>query len=383
MPPGASRPDLGRDPLDSLVRPGWLAGWLPRRRAALGLRASAAPALTFILVGVIIGPQGLDLLTTTAIFRLDPVVSVALAALGIFAGLGLGAMRTPSAPRLLLAASVEAAITIAVVSGVMYIFLTRWAMPLSIDAALFAAVVGICACASAATRPGDGTAREARYASRVVDMDDVPVVVLGTLVVSAAANTPLLTGTLFTAAAGVAVGVAGWLLFERARSEAERGVFVAGAVLLLGGTGAYLGTSPLLSGCAAALVWVRTPGRADLIIESDLRRLQHPLVALLLIVAGASIQWNLALLWIAAPLVMLRLIGKLLASTAAARLVRVPAGMLAIVLVPPGVLGVALALNVDQVLGTSDTLLLSGVTVATGISELIAMLLPHEPEESA
>jgi hypothetical protein len=380
MPRPDSRPDLGPDPLDSAVRPGRLGGLLPARRVALGLGASAAPSLTFILVGVALGPQGLGLLTTTAIFRLDPVVSVALAALGIFVGLGLGAMRTPTAPRLLLAASVEAAITIALVSGVMYVFLTRWEMPLSIEAGLFAGVVGICACASAATRLGDETVREARHASGVVDMDDVPVVVLGALAVAAASNAPLLSSTLLTIVAGIAVGTAGWLLFERARSEAERGVFVAGSVLLLGGIGAYLGTSPLLSGCAAALVWVRTPGRADLIIGSDLRRLQHPLVALLLIVAGASIQWNLALIWIAAPLVLLRLLGKLVASTAAARMAGVPAGMLAVVLMPPGVLGVALALNVDQVLGTADTLLLSGITVATGASELIAMLLPGEPE---
>lgn len=109
-------------------------------------------------------------------------------------------------------------------------------------------------------------------------------------------------------------------------------------------------------------------------IASDLRKLQHPLVALLLIIAGAPIQWQYVLLWIAAPLVLLRIIGKLVASLAVARLADVPAGLLAAVLLPPGVLGVALALNVQQSFATDDMLLVSGVMVAAAVSELLSVL---------
>jgi hypothetical protein len=213
-------------------------------------------------------------------------------------------------------------------------------------------------------------------------MDDVPLVVLATFAVTAVAARPIGETTLLTVVAAIAAGTAGWLLFERARGAPERGVFVTGTVLLLGGIGAYLGSSPLLSGCVAGLIWVRTPGAADRIIGADLRRLQHPLVALLLIVAGASIQWTLALLWISAPLVLLRLTGKLLASAAAAWMTGVPAGLLATILVPPGVIGVAVALNVQQVLDSPNTLLLSGVTVAAGVSELLSALLPGEREDA-
>jgi hypothetical protein len=380
MPLGGDAPEIGRDHLDSVAAPPRRRWSLPARRAALGLSPTAAPALTFVLVGIALGPVGLGALSPAALIRLDPVVSVALAALGIYVGLGLGAMRSPGASSLLFAATIEAGATIAVVSGVMYVLLLRWAVPLTLEPGLFALVLGISSCASAALRPANNTNEDARRAARIVDMDDVPLVLLGTLVVAAAARAPIMESTLLAIAASLAVGAAGWLLFERARSAAERGVFVTGAVLLLGGIGAYLGTSPLLSGCAAALVWVRTPGAADRIIGADLQKLQHPLVALLLIVAGASIRWDLALLWIAAPLVLLRLTGKLIAAAVAARVVGIPTGLLATVLVPPGVLGVALALNVQQTLGMDDTLLLSGVVVAAGAAELLSALLPEEPE---
>jgi hypothetical protein len=138
---------------------------------------------------------------------------------------------------------------------------------------------------------------------------------------------------------------------------------------------AFTNTSPLLSGCLAALLWAGAPGHADRIIANDLRKLQHPFVALVLIVAGALVEWSLALLWIAAPLVLLRLVGKLLGAVAVARVTGVPASLLSAVLLPPGVLGIALAVNLWQVMGASGTLLLSSVAVALMVSELLAMLI--------
>jgi hypothetical protein len=57
----------------------------------------------------------------------------------------------------------------------------------------------------------------------------------------------------------------------------------------------------------------------------------------------------------------------------------VPAGLLATILAPPGVLGIALALNVQQVLNTTDTIIMSAVTVAIVASEVLALaMLPGE-----
>jgi hypothetical protein len=239
--------------------------------------------------------------------------------------------------------------------------------------------LGVCSSASAATRPGEGPG-PGRIAAAIGDLDDLPLILLGTLLVAAASGRPVTSTILITTAASLLTGAAGWLLFERDDSEAQRGVFVAGTVLLLGGIAAYSGTSPLLSGCVAALFWHRAAGAADRIIADDIGKLQHPLVALLLVVAGASIEWSLALAWIAGPLVLLRMLGKLLGSGAAARVTGVPAGFLVTVLLPPGVLGIALALNLYQVLDAAGSLLLSGVTVAAVVSELVSALVPVDSE---
>jgi hypothetical protein len=358
--------------------PVWLR-LFPARRAALGLNATPAPAVVFILLGMLLGPEATGVLSGNTLRALDPVVSIALAALGIFVGLGVGSLDTHGQTRLLVAAWLEATLTIVVVGACMYLLIGRWGLPLPTSAVLFSLVLGVCACASAATRMTEGPGDLARVA-RIVDLEDVPLIALGTVAVALAGSRDVVSSLLLGAAATLLVAIGAALLFERARGDAERGVYVAGAVVLLGGVGAYAGTSPLLTGALAALAWVRGPNRADQVIARDLRALQHPLVALLLIVAGASVQWNLALLWIAAPLVLLRLVGKVLASAAAARLTTLPAGLLASVLMPPGVLGVALALNVQQVLDTPDTLLLSAVTVAAGVSELLSTLMPGEGE---
>ena len=63
MQPPAEWSELGRDQLD--LRPPPSAGrrWLPYRRLALGGRATATPTLVFVLIGVALGPQGLNILS--------------------------------------------------------------------------------------------------------------------------------------------------------------------------------------------------------------------------------------------------------------------------------------------------------------------------------
>lgn len=381
--------EVGSDALDARVpRAAWSAAlrtMLPARGAALGVSATAAPSLLFVAVGIALGPALLNLLSPRVLLHLDAVVSVALAALGIFVGLELATlMRGSGARPLLIAATAEAMITIAVVSAAMFVLLSRWGLPVPMDAGLLAGVLGISSCASAAVRFDRSASPDAAFASRIADLEDVPLIALGAVVVAlAAGGLPVAANLLAALVAGASVGLAGVLLFERAESAAERGVFVTGAVVLLGGVAAFLDASPLLTGATAAVVWVRMRGAADQLVRADLRKLQHPLVALLLIVAGASIEFTLAALWIAAPLVLFRLTGKLLASTATAALAGVAPAVLGTVLAPPGVVGIALALNVQQVAGTADTVLVSSVTLAAVASELLAAALPSRPAEAA
>ena len=181
--------EVGSDALDARVpRASWAAALrrvLPARRAAMGVGATAAPSLLFIAAGVILGPQLLGIVSSRVLLHLDAVVSVALATLGIFVGLELGTLtRAGGARPLLVAASAEATITIAVVAASMYLLLTRWAMPIPIEAGLLAGTLGITSCASAAVRFDRPVTSDVAFASWIADLEDVPLILLGAVVVA-------------------------------------------------------------------------------------------------------------------------------------------------------------------------------------------------------
>ena len=370
------------DPLDARVpaaeplRPFARLADSVRMRAALGLEAAHAPGFVFIPLGFFLGPRALGFLPEEAVAHMDVAVSVALAALGVFVGLALD-VRRGSERRLLAAASAEALVTLTVVGAAILVLLSRWRMPLDTSPLVVALTLGVCAAASsasAASRPADPVQP---LATRIADLDDVlPLVVGGFALALLGAPDALGAArlTALTAVVGLGVAVAGWLLFDRAHGPAERGVFVLGSVVLLGGTAAYMSQSALLAGMTAGLFWRLAPGRADQIIRDDLQKIQHPLVVLLLLVAGASLVPSRAALWLLAPFVLFRLVGKLVGGWAASRFVpgaAAPADIGAY-LIPPGVIGIAFALAFHQ-FSSSPT----GVAVltATAVGSLVGELL--------
>lgn len=360
--------------------PGVRAPWLPRRHVALGIGEAATPSFVFVAAGAVLGPEVLDVLSGNVLAQLDPVVSLALAVLGVFVGAGYVRAMSGNDKRWVMSAAAEASVTLACVAGGMYFLLTQWTPSLPVGAATAATVLGLCAAASAALQVDAATPPSVASAARMADFDDIPLVIAGAIAVPLLAGVaqPALTVVL-AAVAGLTIAFAGTLLFERANGAPERLVFVTGTVVLLGGAASYASASPLATGFIAGLLWTWAPSSTVPLVESDLRKLQHPLVALLLVIAGASIQFTDRLLWLAAPLVLSRLAGKLLGSLITARPLGLSPGLIATVLVPPGVLGIALALNVQQVIGTGDTIIVSTVTVAVVASELLAaLLLPGE-----
>jgi hypothetical protein len=103
---------------------------------------------------------------------------------------------------------------------------------------------------------------------------------------------------------------------------------------------------------------------------------QHPLLVLVLLVAGARADFSPATLALGVGYVVLRVAGQLAAGTAARRVVSVNAPRdLGLHLLPPGVFGVGFALNVS-VLGADASMLLAVVVAGTIGSELVAALLP-------
>jgi hypothetical protein len=383
--PLAEWPEIGRDELDrppAAVEDNW---WRRLRRWLVpGGHATAAPTLLFVLLGVTLGPHGLAILSVTVVGHLEAVVWVALAVIGVFLGLGIAEVSARTSARVFVSGVVTPLITVAAVAAGLYLLFWQARVPLTGDPLAGSILIGICASVSAALRPGSGASAELRRAAHLADLDDIPLLVVGVTIVAAiAAEAPVLR-LLATLAAGGAIGLAGWLLFERA-DESERGVFLTGAVLLIAGIGAYLGTSPLLSGCIAAIVWVRAPGAADRITARDLRTLQHPLVALLLIIAGATLEWTAMVLWVTGAIVVLRFAAKLLAAVAVAPFAGVSPALLATVLLQPGIMGIALALNAGRMLGADYLWIVSAVTTAALVSEVLAAFLPHDhhPEPQA
>jgi len=375
----------GPDPLDAEIQarapitaPGRL-GHLVRTRAALGLPPLVAPAVVLVPLGIAMGPHGLGLVSRQILAHLDVVLAPALAALGVFVGLAID-WTVPRERRLLAVANLESTLTAAFVALAAWHLIEAWDLPLGLPPAAAGTLLGLAAAVSSAGHARSGDDPLTHTATRLADLDDVAPIVLGGVLLAwfradGAADAVRLVA--LTAGVGLALAAAGWLLFERATGPAERGVFVLGAVLLLGGAATYLGNSPLFTGLVAGAVWRHAPGRADQVIRQDLRRLQHPLVVLLLVVAGASVVVDRLAVWLLVPFVAFRLAGKLAAGWAASRATPALAPAdLGAWLVPPGLVGLAFALSVA---GATDLpaagALVSAVALGTVASEVVAMLV--------
>jgi hypothetical protein len=351
-----------------------------RTRAALGLRPAAVPVVLYIPAGALLGPLGLGFISLRVLGHLDAVISIALATLGLFIGIA-AATEGGARKRLLVASTAEAGVTMLTVSGAILILLGVWGIPLLLPVTLVALSLGVSAAASAAPSVETGDEQALRVAARVADLDDVLPILAGSVIVAmlGSAGMPAVLGVLAAVGIGLLVAVAGWLLFEKSQG-AERGVFVLGAIALLGGCAAYLETSPLLSGLVAGWFWALTSGKTDRVVAYELRKVQHPLVALLLVAAGAGLVPSTAGVWLFAPYVVFRVAGKLVGGWVASRLApAVAPSDLGAYLIPPGVIGIAFALNLQQVAPGVAEPLVFAVAAGAIASELLAVIVTPGP----
>jgi hypothetical protein len=370
------------DPLDSRLaevqgQPRAVASrWWLRHRLALGLAPTLSPGLILIPLGLVLGPQGLELLSTTTLTYLDPVISVAIAALGVFVGLGLD-LRRRHEGRLLGAASLEAGVTVFLVGAGVLAADAIWFRTGS-AVWVIALAVGLCASASATAI---GPAHEpATLVMRIGDLDDVLPIIAGGLALawmresSAVATVSLAAAFL---AISLAFALAGWLLVRQTDSEREQHVFVAGTLLLLGGAAAELSQSALAAGLVAGSLWNLLGGPARDRIDRDMRYFQHPLLVLLVIVAGARLVVSFEALALALIYVTCRTAGKFAGGSLVGRILAGnPLKDLGLSLVAPGVAGIAFALNVLLAERASDrsVTILAIVTLGSVASELLALV---------
>ena len=324
-----------------------------------------------------LGPLGIGLLSEPALAALDPAVSVALAALGVFVGLDLK-IRHPREGRLLAAASLEAGATILVVAGGILFVQSLSPSAALANPALFAVMLGLCA-SSSSTPAESSTEAHQSAALRLGDLDDVLPIVLGALALAWAREGTPEASWVFGQAAVIAlmIALAGWLLVAKTTSDSEQRVFAIGALLLLGGTAAHLSLSALFVGFLAGVFWNAAGSSALDALARDMRYLQHPLTVLLLIVAGARVMFSANIAWLVIAYVVLRTAAKLIGGWLVARTVapELPRDV-GFHLTSSGIVGIAFALNVLQARGDLDIASMVFTIVVAGslASDLLALL---------
>lgn len=391
--PLRSRELGGADPLDAqlgLPATSVLArlkesrlGFLLQRRAALGLRPGIAPAVVLVPVGFVLGPQVTNILSLEVLGHLQVGVSIGLALLGIFIGRALA--RERGNLRAIAAGNIESGATIVIVGFACWFLITRSGIPVGADAVIVALCLAVTAAASSGHTADPRSDPAARLATRVADFDDLLLIVFGAilLVVIRASYGPISPLLLLAPVGiGLTVAAAGLLLFEHSEGESERGLLVLGAVALLGGASAFLMTSSLAAGLVAGVAWTLVPGRADEILTRDAQKLQHPLVALLLVTAGAFFIPHPAVVWLLVPYVLFRLVGKILGACGASTILPgIRAIDLAGYLVPPGVIGVGFSLTFMFALPSEAGRIVVSVAAAGALaSEVLGLfLIPAAP----
>ncbi|HEX2344446.1 MAG TPA: hypothetical protein VHI98_28500 [Vicinamibacterales bacterium] len=375
------------DPLDARLGYVTEAGrpsprrWM-RVRLALGLSPTPAPGLVLLPLGVALGPYGLGLLSPTVLSHLDPAVSVAIATLGVFIGLGLDARR-PYEGRLLAAASVEGALTISLVGAGILIALRLAQIELGLAAWVVAPLLGICA-ASSSTAAIEGSDSSGVQVARIGDLDDVLPIVLGAVALAALRETDsarLAVLATQSAVIALAIAFAGWLLVSQAASESEQRVFGVGTLLLLGGTVEYLSLSGLFAGLIAGAVWNAAGGPGRDRLERDVRHVQHPLVVLLVLVAGARFIFSPGVALLVCVYLLFRIAGKMAGGWIARRIAgRDLPPRLGLYLVSPGVLAIAFGLNAIQAAGPDRAAIVLAVAVAGSFGSAVISHFVHPRE---
>lgn len=363
------------DPIDvRLQQSGATAGrLLPTSRfGALDWSTGAFPALLLLVTGAALGPHGLVLLTPQTLAFLDPASPIALAALGVIAGLSI---RTGRADRRIVAASGAQAMVTAIVvaSGVLLVgpavtvnpFPPWW---------MVAMALGVSA-ATSSSLPSDPPRTSHDVAARLDVQDYLLPVVLGGVLLAFLREPSPAAAFLVAAQAtliAVVIAIAGWLILSQASTPAEQRVCVLASLLLLGGAADYLSMSALLGGLVAGACWQFAGGAVREYIRRDVAYVQHSLLVMILLLAGARADFSPVTLTLSIAYVVVRTSGKLLGGWLAAQSLAANPLSNNVQLISPGVFGVAFALNVVRAGGPEFTPMLTVVVVGTIASSLIA-----------
>ena len=349
-------------------------------RFGLSWSTGAVPVVLILLLGAVLGPGGLALLTPAVLAVLAPVLPVAVAALGILAGLEFTRPAAPNRWSLLRNASLESLLTGILVTAGIWLVMPAPPDDATPDVWLVAIVAGLCASMSA-TLPDADPDRLRPAAIRMRDFDAFLPALVGAVVLAFLhSQSPLASLWLTTQAMILAlmISATAWLLLADGPPSTEQRVFSIAALLLVGGIADYLSLSALAGGLLAGLFWGYVGGVARESIERDVRYLRHPLVVLMLLVAGAKTTLSGWIVALAAIYVLLRVAGKIAGGLLAPRIQGAAVSRFAgPTLLLPGVFGIAFALDATSMMDSSASAILSAVVLGSIGSQLIAGLWPR------
>ena len=310
-----------------------------------------------LLIGAALGPYGLAILTPRVIAFLDPAAPVAFAVFGIIAAMRFADDRTPA--RTLAATTIEAAVTGLLVGAALLAGGQTLTPPGLFPAwGLCAVVLGIAAA------------------------NDAPIAIVagGVLLASVRASEVEASLLLTTQVVAIAVliGASGWLLLARAATKDEQRVTTFASVLLLGGAADYLSMSALFCGAAGGACWTAAGRPVREHVRRDITYVSSSLVALVLLLAGAHVEYSLPALALAAGYAAVCVAGRVIGHGLGARFAPSATRRSETPFLSPGVFGVAFALNVVRALGDPFAPLLTIVVVGTVASSLVAAVMRDE-----
>jgi hypothetical protein len=347
-------------------------------RLGLSWSSESPPVVLLLLIGMALGPHALSLLSARALAAIDPTLPVALAVLGVQLGLTLPLQRVARQPALLKAASVESLVAaLPVILGTLFLSSLDSTTSGPIGWTLVLAL-GVSAAVSAGL-PSDAPGASTSISDfRQLDAL-LPIVVGGFLLACIGEGVVRGTGL---ATQGIllsfVIALATWLLLVKASSETEQRVFVGSALLLLGGLADYLSLSAALVGLVAGLLWRLAGGGTVEAVRQSVGYVQHPLLVLMLVTAGARTDVAPSTVALIAAYPVLRTAGKLAGAWLGRRIVSPSPGEgLGIALVAPGIFGIAFALNAVRVLGPASDQLLTIVVLGSIASQLLAVGAPR------
>jgi hypothetical protein len=354
-------------------------------RFGLSWSTGAVPVVLILLLGAALGPEGLAVLTTGVLPVIDPVLPVAIAALGILAGLEFMRPAAPHRWSLLGKATIESLLTCVLVAIGVWLIIPVFPDVASSEVWLVALMAGLCASMSA-TLPDADPDRLRPPVIRMRDLDGLLPVAIGAVVFAFIHSFSVLASfglIIQTAILALLISATAWLLLSDTSPSTEQRVFSIAALLLIGGVADYLSLSALACGLVAGLFWGYVGGVARDCIERDVRYLRHPLVVLMLLAAGAKTTYSGWILVFAIAYLLLRVAGKLLGGWLARRVpgVTIPDAV-GPALLPPGVFGIAFALDTTAMMESTAAVILAATVLGSIGSQLIAALWnPAETHE--